>query len=101
MRLKFLQTRRNDHRKVRIFVLVADADGFVNIAVFQSLRDFRRVLTRLLFGFVVGQPAFDADGDHINRLNKQRKNNDPTRNGQTLGNIVDAERNRLTAFREH
>src|SRR5690606_28187888 len=89
MSTEFLKARRNDHSEVRIFVLIADADSLVNIAVFQSLGNFRGVLPRLLLCLVIGEPTFDTDRDQIYRLDQQRDDHDPTRDGQTCRDIID------------
>jgi hypothetical protein len=91
MRGKFLQAGRNHHRKVRIFMTVADADSFVNIAVFQGLRHFRGILPGLLLGFVISQPTLDTDGNHIHRLNNQDNDNADTRPRQFLPDGIDVE----------
>src|SRR6476661_2306446 len=96
---EFLQARRDDHRKVRIFVLVAYVDGFVDIAVLQRLCDFRSILTRLLSCLVVGKPTLDTDGDHVDRLDEQDTDNDPARNRQARRDVVNTERNLALAVK--
>jgi hypothetical protein len=53
----------------------------------------------LLSGLVVSEPALNADGDHVDRLNEQRGDNDPARYRQALRDIVNTERDLRPARR--
>jgi len=68
---EFLQSSRNDHRKVRIFVSIADADRLIDIAVLERHSNLRGVLPRLLSRLVIGEPTLDTNRDHIDRLNEE------------------------------
>src|SRR5205085_7601114 len=60
---KLLQTCVDDHRQVRLLMLVADVDGLFDAVVLQSLRDARRELARLRLGGAIGQEPLDHDRD--------------------------------------
>src|SRR5205085_9302819 len=54
VRAKLLQARIDDHRQMRLLVLVADVDGLFDAVVLQSLRDARREFARLRVGGASG-----------------------------------------------
>jgi hypothetical protein len=65
VRAKLLQAAIDDHRQVRLAMLVADVNRFFNAIVLKSLRNARSEFTRLLLGRGIGQITLDHDRDRI------------------------------------
>jgi hypothetical protein len=69
---KFLKAGINDHRQVRLAMLVADVDGLFNALVLERLGDARRKFARLLLGSTISEKALDRDGYRMVTVNPSK-----------------------------
>src|SRR5205085_5163425 len=63
---KLLEAAVDDHRQMRLAMLVADIDGLFDAIVFQRLSHARSELARLLLRRGISQITLDHDRDRIN-----------------------------------
>src|SRR5919199_2275140 len=92
VRAELLEARVDDHRQVRLLVLVADVDGLLDAVVLQGLGDARGELARLLLGRRVGQEALDHDRDGVHRHDEQDDDDRQRHPAEVLHHLGDRER---------
>src|SRR5215210_6219310 len=91
VRAELLEAGVDDHREVRLLVLVADVDGLLDAVVLQRLGDARGELARLLLGGRVGQVALDHDGDGVHRHDQQDDDDGQRHPPEILHHLGDGE----------